>query len=134
MAIGRLADLHEYRLPKDVLDVRGWRVYDVTGEHTGIVEDLIVDTEAGHVLKAILHYQGHDHELPFEALTIDRRDSQVHIPYTASTLNSLPVVPGWHPVDRHSIRTTFFPDLAGVDDWGGEVEIEDLQPKAKRPI
>lgn len=134
MAIGRLADLHEYRLPKDVADVRGWRVYDVAGVHTGLVEDLIVDTATGRVLKAILHYQGVDHELPFEALTLDRRETQVHIPYTAATLAELPTVPGWHPVDRHNVRATFFPDLAGVDDWGGEVEIEDLRKGERRPI
>ncbi len=134
MAIGRLADLHEYRLPKSVVDIRGWRVYDVAKEHTGIVEDLIVDTDAGRILKAILHFEGIDHELPFEVLTLDRRDLQVHIPYTATTLRAMPTVPSFHSVDRHRVRATFFPDLAGVDDWGGEVEIEDLKSKAKRPI
>lgn len=134
MAIGRLADLHEYNLPKDVVDVRGWRVYDVSGVHTGLVEDLIVDTESGRILKAILHFEGVDHELPFEALTLDRKDTQAHIPYGAETLRTMPTVPGWHPVDRHNVRATFLPNLAGVDDWGGEVELEDLRGRADRPV
>ena len=134
MAIGRLADYHDYKLPKDVSDVRGWRVYDVSGVHTGLVEDLVVDTEVGRVLKAILHFEGVDHELPIEALTLDRKERQVHIPYTQATLRTMPTVPGFHSVERHNVRATFLPNLAGVDDWGGEVELEDLGGQANRPV
>ena len=126
MTVGRLTDLHDYRLGADVLDARGWRCYDANHVHVGFIEDYVVDTETGQLITAILHFEGVDHELPVEQLTLDGRAQQVHLGHAAAALRALPSVPGWHPVDRHRVRATFFPELAKLDDWG-EVELEDIR-------
>lgn len=126
MSSKRLADLRGYELPTDVVDCRGWRVYDCHSVHAGFIEDLMVEPHTGCVTEAILHLDGQDHLLSIDALHLDCEAQRVHLESTRDTLESLPIIPGWHPGDRHRARAAFFPGLTRLDDWG-EVELEDLR-------
>ncbi|MEB3284743.1 MAG: hypothetical protein VKN33_05610 [Candidatus Sericytochromatia bacterium] len=126
----RLADLRSYRLPAETVDCRGWRVYDCHGVHAGFIEDLIVEMHTGCVKDAILHLDGEDHLLPHSQLQLDCNAQRVYLSQSRETLKRAPTIAGWHPVDRHRVRETLFPQLATMDDWG-EVELEDIRAAEK---
>lgn len=126
MDIKRLADMRGYELPTDVVDCRGWRVYDCENIHAGFIEDLIIELHTGCVREVILHLDGQDHLLPIESLRLEPIAQRVYLEYPRSALENLPIIPGWHPRDRHRVRAEFFPGLTRLDDWG-EVELEDIR-------
>ena len=122
----RLADMRGYELANEVVDCRGWRVYDCHGVHAGFIEDLFVELRTGCVKEVVLHIDGQDHLLPHNEMQLDCDAQRVHLAYPRDALLALPTIPSWHPVDRHRARAAFFPGLTRLDDWG-EVELEDMR-------
>jgi hypothetical protein len=115
MTVRRLTELPDYQVAQGDSDIRGWHVLDATGKEAGIIEDLIVDTQAKRVLEAEVDMVGRDVHVPIGAFALDEKKQLAHLPYQAEELARLPADTPWHSKNRQAIRATFFPHLSAKD-------------------
>jgi hypothetical protein len=134
MTIARLADLPEFQLCDADGDIRGWKLIDRDGHRVGIIEDLIVDTEACNVREAVvyLNEQGRDVRVPIGALKLDDIDQTATTEATRAEVLAMPPITEWHSRERTLLRATFFPQLADAP-LLGELDRDHDFFKSKEP-
>lgn len=89
-----LRSLHGYRIAREEPDVRGWPLVGAGGEELGIVDDLIVDVDAGQVRYLAVRHQVNRVLLPIGFLTLDIDQSRVLAP--ALLPDDLLQLPAWN--------------------------------------
>lgn len=131
MRNARLTELPDYHVAPGDTDIRGWRLHDRTGQPAGVIEDLIVDTEARRVSEVLVDLNGHDRLIPIGAVALDEARQTATVQMTLDELTRMPEAPHWHSHEREVIRATFFPELADAPIIG-ELRREDLEARAYR--
>lgn len=131
MTIARLTELPDYEVAKGGHDIRGWHVFDKTGAKAGVIEDLIVDTDARRVREVLVDLDGRDMAIPIGAITLDERGHTASINASLEEIRRMPEAPHWHSQEREVIRATFFPDLKDAPRLG-ELRKEDVEALDRR--
>jgi photosynthetic reaction center H subunit len=115
--LDRLADLKDYQMANDEVDVRGWEVIDSNGKKLGKVEDLIVDPEQMKIryLEISTGTIGKRHFLlPIGVATIDEVLRKLVLTATDSAgVRRIPSYRGG-PITRDyelAVRKALFPDM-----------------------
>jgi hypothetical protein len=134
MTISRLADLPQFTLCDRDGDIRGWKLLDRDGHKIGIIEDLIVDTEACAVREVVLYInETHkDVRIPIGALALDDHHQPATTQASHDEVLAMPEIKEWHSRERKLLRATFFPQLA-VAPLLGELELDDEFFRSKEP-
>ena len=134
MTTSRLADLPNFKLGEDEGDIRGWKLLDREGRLIGIIEDLIVDTDACSVREAIVYIDDakKDVRVPIGALTLDEGEHRAHTQANYDEVLAMPEIKEWHSRERQMVRATFFPQLADAP-LLGELELHDNYFKSHEP-
>jgi hypothetical protein len=134
MTTARLADLPRFKLGEDEGDIRGWKLLDREGRKIGIIEDLIVDTQACTVREAVVYIDEakKDVRVPIGALTIDEPARSAHTQASYDEVLAMPEIKEWHSRERQMVRATFFPQLANAP-LLGELELNDSYFKSDEP-
>lgn len=135
MTTARLADLPQFTLSADQGDIRGWKLIDRMGLRIGIIEDLIVDTDACAVREAIVHMDGQhnkDVRIPIGALALDERDQVARTEASYGDVLAMPEIREWHSRERQLLRATFFPQIADAPELG-ELEGDKTYFKSAEP-
>lgn len=97
MALAGLLDLEGFHVAEGSFDARGWPLYDARGELVGIVEDLIVDTDAleARYMQVALHDLARSVVLSVPELQIDARHRRVICPRASKEqIELLPYIGG----------------------------------------
>lgn len=134
MTTARLADLPDFNASDLEDDIRGWKLLDRDGELIGIIEDLIVDTDACAVREAVVYIDESrkDVRVPIGALTINEAEQRAHTEASRQDVLAMPEIKEWHSRERQLLRATFFPQLADAP-LLGELEADDPYFKSKEP-
>ena len=74
-----LSGLKDFRIGKGEPDIRGWEVRTLNGRDVGLVDDLLVDTDAGEVVMLDIEMRGSERhiELPIRSAQLDQEAKRV---------------------------------------------------------
>lgn len=134
MTISRLADLPDFDNADLHGDIRGWKLLDRSGHKIGIIEDLIVDTEACAIREIVVYVDEtrKDVRIPIGAVALDEHHQTATTQAAHDEVLAMPEIKEWHSRERMLLRATFFPQLADAP-LLGELEKDDEYFRSKEP-